>query len=101
VATSRASVVLPVPGGPQRIMETGRPPSTMVRNDAPGESRCSCPTTSSRVRGRILAASGAACSRCARRWSEKRSSSIFELLPHLRPELEAQLAELNLVYRGG
>ncbi len=38
-ATRRASVVLPVPGGPHRIIETGRPASSIVRKAAPGLSR--------------------------------------------------------------
>ena len=54
-----ASVVFPVPGGPQKIIEVGSSPSIASRNGFPGPSRCSCPTYSSSVRGRILSASGA------------------------------------------
>ena len=35
-ATRRASVVLPVPGGPHRIIECGRPDSSARRSGAPG-----------------------------------------------------------------
>src|ERR671911_768630 len=57
-AVIRASVVLPVPGGPNRIMECGRPDSIAVRSAEPSPRRCSWPANSSRVRGRIRAASG-------------------------------------------
>ena len=57
--TMSASVVFPVPGGPNRISDIGASPSTSRRSGEPGASRWSCPTTSSRVRGRIRAASGA------------------------------------------
>ena len=59
LAISRANVVFPVPGGPQSNIETGLPDSTTRRKAAPCLSRGSWPTTSSRVRGRIRAASGA------------------------------------------
>src|SRR5262245_27847265 len=58
-AMRNASVVLPVPGGPQRIMEWRRPSSSARRSTVPGPIRCCCPTTSSRLRGRIRSASGA------------------------------------------
>ena len=58
VATSRASVVLPVPGGPQKIMDPGTPRSIASRNGRPGASNGSWPTNSSSPRGRIRAASG-------------------------------------------
>ena len=45
-ASRRASVVLPVPGGPYRIIECGRPSSIAVRSVEPRPSRCSCPTNS-------------------------------------------------------
>ena len=57
-ASSRASVVLPVPGGPYRIIECGRPSSIAVRSAEPRPSRCSCPTNSPSDAGRIRAASG-------------------------------------------
>ena len=57
-ATTWAKVVLPVPGGPQKMAEDRRSASTSARNGRPGPTRCSCPTISSRVRGRRRAASG-------------------------------------------
>ena len=39
-ATKRASVVLPVPGGPHKIIECGRPDSSARRKGAPVPSRC-------------------------------------------------------------
>src|SRR5690606_35161767 len=58
-AIKRASVVLPTPGGPQKIMECGRPDSKATRRGLPAPSRWDCPTTSSKVRGRKRSASGA------------------------------------------
>ena len=58
-ASSRASVVFPVPGGPQRMSEGRAPPSTARRSSRPGPVRCSWPTNSSSVVGRIRSASGA------------------------------------------
>src|SRR3954469_23512667 len=55
-----AIVVLPVPGGPQRIMEGILPCSIAVRRMLPLPVRCSWPTRSSSVRGRIRSASGVA-----------------------------------------
>ena len=40
-AIIRASVVLPVPGGPQKIMECVRPCTIAWRNGFPSASRCS------------------------------------------------------------
>ena len=57
-ATSRASVVLPVPGGPQRIIECRCPPSSMRRSGLPAPSRCAWPTYSSSASGRMRSASG-------------------------------------------
>ncbi len=54
-----ASVVFPVPGGPQKIIEVGSSLSIATRSGFPGANKCSCPTNSSNVRGRILSASGA------------------------------------------
>ena len=58
-ATTVASVVLPVPGGPHRMAEVSRSDSIRARSGAPGPTRWRWPTISSRVRGRIRAASGA------------------------------------------
>src|SRR3989344_111547 len=54
----RAIVVFPVPGGPQRMKEKRCCFSIATRSGFPGPTKCSCPTTPSRVSGRILAASG-------------------------------------------
>src|SRR5690606_10728390 len=53
------SVVLPTPGGPQKIMECGRRASNATRKGLSGPSKCDCPMTSSILRGRSLSASGA------------------------------------------
>ncbi len=66
-ASSRASVVLPVPAGPHRMHEPTRSDSASVRNGAPGATRWSWPTTSSSVRGRSRAARGA--------WRRRRRSA--------------------------
>ena len=58
-AISRASVVLPTPGGPHRIIDT-RVPRSSIRRSAPrSPMSASWPTTSARFAGRIRAASGA------------------------------------------
>src|SRR3954453_15755010 len=57
-ASMRASVVLPVPGGPYRIIECGRPCSVPFRSAESGPSRCAWPTNSSRFAGRMRTASG-------------------------------------------
>ncbi len=59
-AISLASVVLPTPGGPQRIIECGLPDANATASGLPGPSRCRCPITSATVFGRSLSASGAA-----------------------------------------
>ena len=58
-ATSRAIVVLPVPGGPHSTTDDSRSDSMSTRSGLPGPSRCCWPTTSSSERGRSRAASGA------------------------------------------
>ena len=64
--TTCASVVLPVPGGPHSSTDVSParlpvpPPATIRRSGDPDASRWSWPTTSSRLRGRIRTASGAA-----------------------------------------
>ena len=73
-AVSRASVVLPVPAGPQRMRELGRPDSSSDRKAVPGATRWRCPPTSSSERGRIRAARGAALKRRSARSSANRSS---------------------------
>ncbi len=71
-ARSEARVVLPTPGGPQSTMEGSWPEATALW--CPGPSRCACPTTSSRVRGRMRAARGAApLARSRQAWSNRSS----------------------------
>ena len=48
-AISRASVVLPTPGGPHRIIECGLPAANATASGLPGASRCRWPITSSIV----------------------------------------------------
>ena len=60
LAMTRASVVLPVPGGPHRMIDRSRSCSIAARSGRPGPSSASWPTMSSMVRGRIRSASGAA-----------------------------------------
>ena len=55
---SRASVVLPVPGGPQKMIDCSRSRSIASRSGRPGASSSSWPSISSSVRGRIRSASG-------------------------------------------
>ena len=44
-AMAEAILVLPIPGGPKRIMDERRLASTMRRMIFPGPTRCSCPMT--------------------------------------------------------
>ena len=53
-----ASVVFPTPGGPHKIIEVVSSVSNCSRSALPGPSKCSWPTNSSRVRGRMRSASG-------------------------------------------
>ena len=58
-AITRARVVLPLPGGPQKIMEEKRRLAFRARHKRrPGPTRCSWPTNSLRLRGRNRAARG-------------------------------------------
>ena len=77
-AMAWASVVFPVPGGPQRITDDSRSASTSVRSGCPSPSRCSCPTMSSRFRGRSRAASGALAASASSAAAENRSSAISD-----------------------
>ena len=70
-ATMRASVVLPVPGGPKKIDEDTRSSSIARRSAAPSPTSCGCPANSSSARGRMRSASGA----CAARRSSAASSN--------------------------
>ena len=57
-AMIQARVVLPTPGGPQKIMEEIMSFSIRRRSTLPGPSRCPWPTNSSRDAGRSRAARG-------------------------------------------
>ena len=57
-ATSRASVVLPTPGGPQNIMECIRRWANATASGCPSPSKCFCPITSDKFCGRRRSASG-------------------------------------------
>ena len=58
-AKSRANVVLPLPGGPQKIMEANRRLALIARQRMrPSPTRCPWPTNSLSSRGRIRAANG-------------------------------------------
>ena len=57
-ANSRATVVLPVPGGPQNTSEPSERVASMRVSTPSGPSRWSCPTTSSSACGRSRSASG-------------------------------------------
>ena len=86
-------MVLPVPGGPHRMAEVSRSDSMRARSGAPGPTRCCWPTISSRVRGRIRAASGARADSRSAAAPEKRSSPATTGRSVLRREgPEAELA---------
>ena len=82
-AIMRASVVLPVPGGPHRIIECSLPASMACRSGLPGASRCCWPTNSSSERGRMRSASGRVLSGVAamRRYvlAKRRSTHAIQL----------------------
>src|SRR5213083_2290151 len=55
-AMTRASVVFPLPGGPEKITDGKRSASIARRNSLPGARMCSWPTSSSSERGRMRVA---------------------------------------------
>ncbi len=59
-AMTCAREVLPQPGGPWKISEPSRSAASSRRNSLSGPRKCSWPTNSSSVRGRMRAASGKA-----------------------------------------
>src|SRR5271169_542603 len=59
-AINRANVVLPEPGGPQRIIECSLPDANAIASGLPSPSRWRWPTTASIVCGRNRSASGVA-----------------------------------------
>ncbi len=56
--SSRATVVLPVPGGPQKIIEPSEPDAIMRASTPSSPVKCSWPVTSASVFGRSRSASG-------------------------------------------
>ena len=87
-AMSRASVVLPVPAGPQRMTDDNRSVSISARSGRPGPRRWSCPTMSSRWTGRSRSASGAWRDSCSPAATLNRSSGA---IPRgYRPPLPAE-----------
>src|SRR6185503_10299142 len=94
-AMRRASVVLPDPGGPHRIIECGLPDSKATRSGLPGPSRCFWPTTSSSVRGRRRSASGAA------GWTEPNKSFPKHVHSLWRREAECACIELRIALHVG
>jgi len=72
-----ARVVLPDPGGPQRIMEGRRSVTMAWRRTFPCPRRCSCPTNSSRVQGLIRSARGASLPGRPVSFISKRSGCLF------------------------
>ena len=76
-------MVLPVPGGPQSSSDIGASLSTSLRNGVPVLVRCCWPITSSRVRGRIRTASGAAALAAASSASSNRLSDCASASPPL------------------
>ena len=77
----RASVVLPVPGGPQRISEWSRPSSSARRSTLPGPMRCSWPTTRPACAGRIRSASGGGRQDAGRRRVEEIHAALYAATP--------------------
>src|SRR5262245_22298722 len=53
-----ARVVLPLPGGPHKTSDRSSPAAVSSRSSLPVPSRCSCPTNSSKVCGRMRSANG-------------------------------------------
>ena len=81
-ATSRAIVVLPVPGGPQSTTDESRSASMSTRSGRPGPRRCCWPNTSSSERGRRRAASGDLRSRRSVTAAVNRSSATARCYGH-------------------
>ena len=93
-AMTCASVVLPVPGGPEKMTEGNRSASIARRSNLPGARICSCPANSSRDRGRIRVASGAVLSSPA---TPKRLSGSSSLTK--RSSITGQITSKNRTQR--
>ena len=81
LATMRASVVLPEPGGPKSTSDGTRSASIARRSARPGPITCSWPTSSSSVCGRSRRASGATSSSRRPAASSKRSPIARKYAP--------------------
>jgi len=79
-AITYASAVLPVPGGPKKIRLVIRSALSIRQRSFPAPMNSSCPTNSSRFRGRIRAANGAAAAKCFCSVSANKSMIDFILL---------------------
>ena len=104
-AITFASVVLPTPGGPQKIIEGTTSRSIIPRSIFPSPTRCDWPTTSSSVRGRRRSASGTLSSGSPSVRPEKRLCSTgFTLIkPNPKPwtsDPSQKLREGRLQARG-
>src|SRR5258706_4220969 len=95
-AIRRASVVLPEPGGPHRIIECSLPDSKAMRSGLPGPSRWFWPTTSVRDRGRSRSASGAAGAFCP-----AKKSFPKHVRPSGRAEAEGARVDLRVAHHVG
>ena len=82
-AMRRASVVLPLPGGPQKSMLNSSPRSTAARNTLPGPTTWSCPTNSASERGRMRAASGASAAALSSGRENRSIAQVYPLSPLL------------------
>lgn len=74
--SSRATVVLPVPGGPQKIIEPSEPLSIMRRSAPSSPVRCGWPVTSASDFGRRRSASGRRLATSSGTFGAKRSPLI-------------------------
>src|SRR5258706_10586468 len=91
-AIRRASVVLPEPGGPHRIIECGLRELNATSSGFPGASRCRWPTISPGVFGRSRSASGVAGFATAKR------SLADDICALGRSELEQIGTELRIAF---
>src|SRR5919204_565235 len=88
-----ASVVLPVPGGPDKITDGKRSASMARRSSFPGPRMCSWPTNSSSERGRRRVASGAVEFSAVKSASfSLKSSGTVETMPAGRGCMQVRLA---------
>src|SRR5262245_18280127 len=105
-AMSRASVVFPVPGGPQKTSDERRRPSRSSVSAPPGTYSWPRPSTSSQVLGRMRSASGARAAASRRDTGRSNRSPTGEALRRVasapasrarRVKLEPQAARARAV----